>query len=123
MLLQILPGLEKEEIEKITILDPFLKRVFAKDKMGILDIHIETKTGKRINVEMQVERGAGTKQRIIFYLSKLTIEQVGIGEKYTEIKQSICAMIAGHVLFPRSSDYTTTRLRRVNVNRKLCFYE
>jgi predicted transposase/invertase (TIGR01784 family) len=105
MLLQTIPGLEQTEITKIRILDPFLKRLFARDKMGILDIHIQTKSGKHINIEMQVERGAGTKQRIIFYLSKLSTEQIGIGQKYSRIKQSICAMLTGYVLFPASSDY------------------
>jgi predicted transposase/invertase (TIGR01784 family) len=105
MLLKTIPGLEQSEITHIKILDPFLKRMFAKDKQGVLDLHLETRGGKHINVEMQVQRSAGTKQRIVFYLSKLAIEQIGIAQKYTRIKQSICAMLADYVEFPKSKDY------------------
>ncbi|GMO45610.1 MAG: hypothetical protein Ta2G_00530 [Termitinemataceae bacterium] len=108
MLLQILPGLEHEEIMEITLLDPFFRRLFAGDKIGILDIKAETKNGKQVNIDMQVEKLKGDKQRIIFYLSRLTAEQIGIGDQYFQIKPSICAMITGHVLFPESSKYVHT---------------
>lgn len=94
-----------EEFGKLTIVDPFLKRIWRKDKLGILDIRLTTTTGRVINVEVQVNRYKFFIQRIIYYLAKLLIEQMKSGFNYEKINQTICVVIVDHILCPEEEHY------------------
>ena len=48
-----------------------LKRENKRDKLGILDVLIKCKSGKLINVEIQVDTKEWIHERIVFYNSKL----------------------------------------------------
>jgi hypothetical protein len=50
----VLPGLAQEEFEELAIADPHLKREFAGDKLEILDVKLRTKSGKSIDIEIQI---------------------------------------------------------------------
>ena len=64
--LQAVLELPVEEYEKVTIVDPNVKKEYNKDKAGILDVKIHTKTGTVIDVEIQVEPDAPLEKRIQF---------------------------------------------------------
>ena len=46
--------LPESEYDRITLVDPHLKQMFPGDKLGILDVKLHTKTGKVIDIEIQV---------------------------------------------------------------------
>ena len=46
--------LPAEDYEEVTLVDPHLARESLEDKLGILDIKVKTRTGKRIDVEIQL---------------------------------------------------------------------
>jgi predicted transposase/invertase (TIGR01784 family) len=94
-----------EDFGKLTIVDPFLNRIWRKDKLGILDIRLTTTSGKVINVEVQVERHKSMIKRIIYYLAKLLIEQMKSGFNYEKINQTICVVIVDHILCPEERHY------------------
>ena len=52
-LLQSFVELPKEDFE-LTFLDTHLKKEFEEDKLGILDVKVQTASGKIINIEIQV---------------------------------------------------------------------
>ncbi|GMO32542.1 MAG: Rpn family recombination-promoting nuclease/putative transposase [Termitinemataceae bacterium] len=104
-LLKAVLDIPAQEYEKISILNPFLKRAFQKDKQGILDIKIETKSGKIIDLEMQVEKLNGFCVRIVYYQSKLITDQIVSGDKYEKINQTISIAICNYVLFPNNTEY------------------
>jgi len=96
--------LPHEEYE-LTFLDTSLKPEAEDDKLGILDVKVRTKTGKVINIEIQVNPTRHIGRRLSFYKSKLIVEQVGKGDQYDVIQRVICVCITNHELFPGVGTY------------------
>jgi predicted transposase/invertase (TIGR01784 family) len=97
-LLRPILKLPEEEYRRLTIVDPFLRRFFRKDKQGILDIKTHTASGKIIDIEVQISPFAAFRKRILFYLTRLVWEQLKRGDDYTNIQQVIGIFICDHLL-------------------------
>jgi predicted transposase/invertase (TIGR01784 family) len=67
---------------------------------GILDVKVRTSGGKIIDVEVQVEKYSGMRNRILYYRSKLIWEQLKAGDDYEKLNQVIIIAICDHVLLP-----------------------
>ncbi|AEF82510.1 Rpn family recombination-promoting nuclease/putative transposase [Leadbettera azotonutricia] len=104
-LLKPILDLPPEDYDKLTIVDPFMKRLFRKDKLGILDVKVTSKTGRIINVEIQVKPFSTLRQRIIYYLAKLLVEQLKSGFDYGKLTETVCVVICNHVLIPEEKDF------------------
>jgi predicted transposase/invertase (TIGR01784 family) len=78
----------------VVFLDTHLKPEFSDDKLCVIDIRIRTKTGKQIDVEMQVAKTAYIFERICYYRAKMLLEQLGEGEGYDRIKKVISIIVA-----------------------------
>ena len=98
-------NLSPDEYDNITILNPFLPEEYKGDKLGILDVKLKLKSGKILNVEVQVQPMPSMESRILFYISKLITEQLGEGDEYTKIKPVISIIITGHPLVAQSEKY------------------
>jgi predicted transposase/invertase (TIGR01784 family) len=48
--------LPEEEYESLTIVNPAFKRIFKTDKTGIVDVRVNTSSGRVIHVELQVKK-------------------------------------------------------------------
>ena len=94
-----------DEYDSVAISDPHLLREFKGDKLGILDIKLKLKSGTTINIEIQLAPMIALRNRLIYYLSKMTTEQIGDGDKYHEINPSISIVILNHILIPESEKY------------------
>jgi predicted transposase/invertase (TIGR01784 family) len=94
-----------DEYEEVTIVDPHLLREYLDDKLGILDVKVKTKSGKMIDVEIQLQPRIALRERIIFSLSKMITGQIGSGNDFSQIKQSISIFITDFVLVPENTDY------------------
>ena len=99
--LQAVLELPVEEYEKVTIVDPNVKKEYSKDKAGILDVKIHTVSGTVIDVEIQVEPDA----RIQFYQAKMLTEQIGEGNDYDVIKPVISIIITDFNFIDGSKAY------------------
>jgi predicted transposase/invertase (TIGR01784 family) len=91
--LQAILGLPEEEFE-VEFLDTHLKPEFYDDKLCVIDIRIKTKTGKQIDIEMQVAKTVNLFERICYYLAKMMYEQLGEGETYKNVKKVISIIVA-----------------------------
>jgi predicted transposase/invertase (TIGR01784 family) len=80
----------------VVFLDTHLHPEFSDDKLCILDIRIKTKTGKQIDVEMQVAGTAGMFERVCVYQAKMLCEQIGEGEWYGNVKKVISIIVADY---------------------------
>ena len=96
--------LPDEEYE-IIFLDTHLKPESEDDKLGIVDVKIKTKTGKIIDIEIQVNPMKNIGRRLSFYKSKLIVEQIGKSENYSKIQRVICVCILCYDLFTENKDY------------------
>ena len=104
--LQAVLDIPAEEYEDVTIIDPNVKKEYRKDKAGILDVKINTKSGRVIDVEIQVEPEIPLIERLMFYQAKMITEQIGEGNDYDVIKPVINIVITDFtVVIPNSQAY------------------
>lgn len=67
-------------------------------KFSRLDLKLDVDS-RIINIELQVNRESFFKERTLFYWSKLYSEELGAGEEYGELRQTICINIINFNLF------------------------
>jgi predicted transposase/invertase (TIGR01784 family) len=118
--LQAVLDIPPKEYEKVTIVDPNVKKEYIKDKAGILDVKIHTKSGMVIDVEIQVELDTPLKKRILFYQAKMLTEQIDEGNDYDVIKPVISIIITDFDLIKGSGAYCH-RFRFYDAKHKIEF--
>ena len=94
-----------DEYETITLVDTHLPQESKRDKLGILDVKVRTKSGNIIDIEIQVANIPHMRERIVFYLSKMVSEQIKSGEKYGAIKRSIIIAITDYKIVKENEKY------------------
>ena len=94
-----------EDYDEVYLADPHLTRNRIDDKLSILDVKLKTRSGKVIDVEIQIANQPDLRERIVFYLAKMVTEQIGEAEPYGKIKRTICILITHFTLITDSSAY------------------
>jgi predicted transposase/invertase (TIGR01784 family) len=117
-LLKSLVDLPQEEYD-LSLLDSSLKPEAEDDKLGIVDVKVRTKSGKIIDIEIQVNPVKHIGKRLSFYKSKLIVEQIGKSELYSVIQRVICICITKYELFTGVEDYLNS-FRFYNPKNGLC---
>ena len=97
--------LPAEEYKWLEVLDPNLDREYIEDKLGVLDVKVNTSSGKVLNVEVQVRPQRSIWKRMLFYISKMVVEQVKSGYQYTQINRAISILIADFVMVKENTAY------------------
>jgi predicted transposase/invertase (TIGR01784 family) len=100
-----------EEYESLTIVNPFLKRLFGRDKLGIVDVRVTTRSGRILHIELQLEKYAYMRHRMLYYISKLLWEQMKRGFEYESLHQVISIVICNHQLVEEEGYMNTYELR------------
>jgi predicted transposase/invertase (TIGR01784 family) len=95
----------ESEYDKITIVDPHVKKESKRDKYGILDVKVHTKSGIIVHVEIQVLPIPELKQRTLYFISKMITEQMSAGKDHSEIKRVVSIIITDYTLVPENSHY------------------
>jgi predicted transposase/invertase (TIGR01784 family) len=103
----VLPGLADEEFEELAIADPHLKREFAGDKLEILDVKVRTKSGKSIDIEIQIADVPEMRSRITYYSANMITEQIGSGGYYNDLKRAISIIITDYDFIRETGRYHT----------------
>ncbi|MDR1936764.1 MAG: Rpn family recombination-promoting nuclease/putative transposase [Candidatus Accumulibacter sp.] len=107
--------LPRDDYDELTLQDPFLFSAKHDDKASVLDVEAKTKSGKVIDIEIQVANHAAIHARVLYYLSKIVAKQLKEGGSYKRIKPSISIFITDFVLLPEEEDYYNDY---VFINRK-----
>jgi predicted transposase/invertase (TIGR01784 family) len=103
--LQSVLDIPDTEYEEIAFENPSLKRLFKKDKSGIVDVRVTTKSGRILHIELQVEKTRKMKSRVLYYMTKLLWEQLKRGEEYDKMHQVISIVICDHVMLEDKASY------------------
>ncbi|GHU20882.1 hypothetical protein FACS189475_10080 [Betaproteobacteria bacterium] len=103
--LQAVLDLPAEEYQGLTVVDPNLEREYIEDKLGVLDVKVHTKSGKVIDVEVQVKSQRSIWKRMAFYTAKMVVEQVKSGDKYQQINRVISILIADFLMIKENDAY------------------
>jgi predicted transposase/invertase (TIGR01784 family) len=97
--------LDSSEYDVLSVENPFFRiECNTEEKIGILDVKLKTKTGKIIDIEMQVASAENMPERVLYYMSKMVLGQVGKGENYRKIQKVICIVIAADHILVKSND-------------------
>lgn len=67
---------KEDQVEEVTLLNPYNPKNFKQDKLSILDIKAKGTTGKRFNIEIQISDEADYDKRALYYWVKLYTEQL-----------------------------------------------
>ena len=103
--LQSVIDLPPEEYDSLTVVDPNLRIEDENDKTAIMDIKLKTKSGKVIDIEIQLCNHSFLKERIVYYTSKMITEQISAGDGYNKIKNAITILITDFTLIKSSDAY------------------
>ena len=82
-----------EEYDRLTVVDPYVKKESEDDKYGILDVKVHTVSGSVVHVEIQLKVIPEMKARTIFSQAKLVTEQMSSGQNYSVIKRVVSIII------------------------------
>ncbi|MDR2032693.1 MAG: Rpn family recombination-promoting nuclease/putative transposase [Azoarcus sp.] len=86
-------SLPEDDFDEIILKNPFLPNEILDDKTSILDILLQTKSGRQIDIEIQVANHAAFKSRILYYLARLFGNQIAEGDDYRLLKPVIGIVI------------------------------
>lgn len=109
----------KEEFEEITFLNTELLREFKEDRKGILDVRVQTKQGKQIDIEIQILPTKFMPERTLFYWSKMYNSQITAGDTYDKLKKCITINIVDFECVPVEKIHTKYHLTEDDTKYKL----
>lgn len=115
-------NIPEEEYDLLKIENPFLNvEDSTNEKLGILDVKLSTKNHKIIDIEIQVARMKYMRERVLFYLSKMTLDQIGTGEDYGKIQKVISIIIASDHILVKENEKQHNRYLFCNQERDSIF--
>ena len=80
---------EEDQVEDVTILNPYNPKNFKRDKLSILDIKAKGHNDKRFNIEIQITDEADYDKRALYYWAKLYTEQLKQAQDYSNLNKTI----------------------------------
>lgn len=98
-------------IRSVRLLNPFLGRFFRRQKQGILDVLVEFNDDTKINIEMQMTKQKYWKQRNLFYLGKMYVDDLRFGEHYIRLRRCIGISLLDFNLDEEGSGHRVYRMR------------
>jgi predicted transposase/invertase (TIGR01784 family) len=117
--LKTILSIPEDEFDHLTIANPILPRWFRKDKTGILDVLVHTKSGIVINVEVQVIYSPFMRNRVIYYHGKLHCEQMKSGENFGKMRPVVNIIICDHRMLDEETAYLNSYSLRNDLSHRL----
>jgi predicted transposase/invertase (TIGR01784 family) len=103
--LKTLLDIPEDDYDRLSVEDRTLKRFFKRDKQGVVDLKLTTKSGRIIHIELQVKKKSNLKSRIMYYAGRLLGDQLKWGNEYEKLHQLISICICDHVLLKDEEAY------------------
>lgn len=101
VLAEILPS----PIVRVELLDPFTMQETIEDKLSVLDVKATDDQDRVYNVELQMRPDEAFPGRGLYYWSKMFWEQLGKGDEYDGLRQTISILFVNGKLFPFDDRY------------------
>ena len=76
----------EDQVDDVTLLNPYNPKNFPNDKLSILDIKAKSKTGKRYNIEMQITDDTDYDKRLLYHWARFYTDQLEQKEDYSLLK-------------------------------------
>ncbi|MDR1501797.1 MAG: Rpn family recombination-promoting nuclease/putative transposase [Prevotella sp.] len=94
-----------EEYDRLTIVDPYVKKESENDKYAILDVKVHTKSKSIVHVEIQVKPIPDMKERTLYSQSKMITEQISSGKDWAVINRVVSIIITDYPFVPENENY------------------
>jgi predicted transposase/invertase (TIGR01784 family) len=94
-----------DQVEDVTLLNPYNPQNFKNDKLSILDIKAKGCNGRRFNIEIQISDEADYDKRALYYWAKLYTEQLKTSQGYAGLSKAIGIHILNFTSIPESRNY------------------
>ena len=96
---------QDDQVEYITLLNPYNPKNFRQDKLSILDFKAKRIDGKGFNTEIQISDEAGYDKRTLYYWAKLYTEQLKTAQDYSTLSKAIGIHILNFTSIPQAQNY------------------
>jgi len=103
--LKTLPLIPLDDYDELTVASPILGKFFKHGKTSVVDLKLTTKSGRIIHIELQVEKRANLRNRVVYYMSRLIGDQLRWGDDYDKLHQVISIVICDHRLLEEEDSY------------------
>jgi len=105
-------GIPREQIRSVRVANPFLRRLFWKQKQGIMDVLLILNDDTRIGIEMQVHTQKHWNKRNLYYLGRMYTDDLMVGENYRKLHRCVSISLLDFALLPDTeSCHNIYRLR------------
>jgi predicted transposase/invertase (TIGR01784 family) len=111
-------GLSEEDVDRLAIVDPHLKREFNDDKLSILDVKIRLKSGEKIGVEVQVYVSRELRSRVVFSGAKMLTGQISRREGHGQLERAVGIVICGETLLSEEPGYYSYSIRNARTGKE-----
>lgn len=95
-------------IASLQLEDPHLHREHANDKLSILDTSATLDTGKKVNVEIQLNNNHDMMKPSLYYWGKLYTSQLQKGMPYSALRKTITINLLNFIMFLDHKEFHTT---------------
>lgn len=100
-----------EEIKSVRIMNPFLRKRYKRQKLGILDVALELNDNTKIDVEVQVRPQSFWNKRSLFYLAKMYTDELFVGQHYERLKKCVSISILNFNLLDGEENHSVYTLK------------
>ena len=105
-------GIPIEDIRSVRMAAPNLRKIFRRQKQGILDVLLVLNDDVKIGIEMQVRTQKYWNRRNLYYLGRMYTDDLMIGERYRKLRRCISISLVDFELFSDTVEYHSVyRLR------------
>ena len=114
ILIKMLNAVLYEELHKpiveVSFFPSNLEPEVISKKQSAVDVLCRDEDGCKYIIEMQQNAQDGFEERAQFYAAKTFVNQLGMGEEYTNIKALIFLAFCNFEIFPKEKEYKITLL-------------
>lgn len=100
-----------EEIKSVRIMNPFLRKRYKRQKLGILDVALELNDDTKIDVEVQVRPQSFWNKRSLFYLARMYTDELFVGQHYERLKKCVSISILNFNLLDGEENHSVYTLK------------
>lgn len=97
-----------DDIKETVIQNTSLPKIHEDEKQAILDVYLIMNNNTEINIEIQLAYMAAWADRSAFYVSKMLVGQIGINQKYSNLKKCIGINLLDFNYIKETSRFHTT---------------
>ena len=115
VLADFLESILNVKIEKLEVKNPEMMKNSREEKLGVLDIKVETKENI-IDLEMQLEDEENIEEREAAYMGKLLSEQLEVGDEYKKLKKSVVIFITNFNKYETNTYHNIAKMRFEKIN-------